>query len=584
MLQGRVQLDADWNEQMAILWHYLRTLTTDLVGAGWGPGDSYRIRYTGHDSANPPKYNFEAAPGHYYVHGLLTRTPEKAPLQLPIPFADSGQELIWLRVWERLVTSVEDDDIREVALGGADTAARTKVVQKLVAAAPPPKVTRDTALYYRIDPERLGHLLGQGAKEAADHAGLRARVHPASDNSGAPCVVPADAGYRGLENQLYRVEIYKGGAPADKGGATFLWSRDNGSVLAQWVKTDGWKVTVQGIGREGLSGFTPGQWVQLLDDDSEEGDKPDQLFARVQAVAGNVLTLDKAHASATTVPSPDPAKHPKVRRWDIPADSPGALPVQVPSTNDGYVPLEDGIEVQFEAGKTYTPGDYWLIPARTALADGIEWPTDTGVTPATPALVPPRRAESYKVPLAYVTFKSGEAPDLIDLRKGSPWLAKPQALTQSVLPNAQKSVGVPAGVLLLFRLFASGVRVYKVKKVPPPGPPTWDLDTLWADLFDEQGHKVGILSKDDTGLIWRANDGSQVTPDPNPTTVNAPEAGDMGWFLATAKKPAVPFGIFAPVVSIQQVYTVGGQAPASPPTADAPQEVPFLATYYFYSA
>ena len=32
MQQGRVQLDADWNEQAAILLHYVRTLAADLIG------------------------------------------------------------------------------------------------------------------------------------------------------------------------------------------------------------------------------------------------------------------------------------------------------------------------------------------------------------------------------------------------------------------------------------------------------------------------------------------------------------------------------------------------------------------------
>jgi hypothetical protein len=35
--QGRVQLDADANEQSSILVHYLRTLATDLIGAHGGP-------------------------------------------------------------------------------------------------------------------------------------------------------------------------------------------------------------------------------------------------------------------------------------------------------------------------------------------------------------------------------------------------------------------------------------------------------------------------------------------------------------------------------------------------------------------
>ena len=32
MQQGRVTLDADWNEQSSILLHYLRTLARDLIG------------------------------------------------------------------------------------------------------------------------------------------------------------------------------------------------------------------------------------------------------------------------------------------------------------------------------------------------------------------------------------------------------------------------------------------------------------------------------------------------------------------------------------------------------------------------
>ena len=47
------------------------------------------------------------------------------------------------------------------------------------------------------------------------------------DGTDDPCELPPVAGYSGLENQTYRVEIHEGGAP---GTATFKWSRDNGSV------------------------------------------------------------------------------------------------------------------------------------------------------------------------------------------------------------------------------------------------------------------------------------------------------------------------------------------------------------------
>ena len=35
MQQGRVQLDADWNEQSAILLHFLRSLARDVIGLPW---------------------------------------------------------------------------------------------------------------------------------------------------------------------------------------------------------------------------------------------------------------------------------------------------------------------------------------------------------------------------------------------------------------------------------------------------------------------------------------------------------------------------------------------------------------------
>ena len=37
MQQGRVQLDSDWNEQTAILLHYMQTLAADIIGPHGGP-------------------------------------------------------------------------------------------------------------------------------------------------------------------------------------------------------------------------------------------------------------------------------------------------------------------------------------------------------------------------------------------------------------------------------------------------------------------------------------------------------------------------------------------------------------------
>jgi len=68
----------------------------------------------------------------------------------------------------------------------------------------------------------------------------------------------------------------------------------------------------------------------------------------------------------TTANLPDFPDRPRLRRWD-----------GVDDAETIWTLLEDGIEVQFEAG-TYLPGDYWLIPARSATGD-VDWPKAGGL-------------------------------------------------------------------------------------------------------------------------------------------------------------------------------------------------------------
>src|SRR3984885_10111780 len=194
MQQGRVQLDADWNEQAAILLHYLQALAADLIGPYGGPAANLGFQIA--DSTG--NTDFDISPGHYYVDGILCELPalaapvpitkgaadyefkvadssmsfsEKQPILLSAegqsvwttvlkyegdgkvtvpnvpdpkkvlnashpylyskfvtyrtqpdypnpPSLQSGKSLIYLDVWERLITYIEDDSIREVALNG----------------------------------------------------------------------------------------------------------------------------------------------------------------------------------------------------------------------------------------------------------------------------------------------------------------------------------------------------------------------------------------------------------------------------------------------------------------------------------
>jgi hypothetical protein len=89
MQQGRVQLDADWNEQASILLHYLRTLATDLIGRHGGLGDAFKIKQL-KTNGQSISWDFQILPGHYYVDGILCENPAPTAYtdQLDYPLSD----------------------------------------------------------------------------------------------------------------------------------------------------------------------------------------------------------------------------------------------------------------------------------------------------------------------------------------------------------------------------------------------------------------------------------------------------------------------------------------------------------------
>ena len=372
--QGRVVLDADWNEQADIVAHRHHTTARDLVGGCGGPLHAAAFGVVADPGTLPQEARDALAAagvlplaagdvllgaGRYYVNGVLCECerpfsllhqpdPPGAP-----PLAE-GRHLLYLRVWERHLTWLDDASLREVALGGPDTATRARVVWQV------------GSLPLAAGEHCLSEVEAWNALTAPSTGTLRARAE--SDAAApTPCAVAADAGYRRLENQLYRVEIHRAGGLNQ---ATFKWSRDNGSVVTAVRGFDGQDVEVGEVGRDELLAFATGQWVELVHDGLELAGEPGELFevSSVDPAAG-VVRLAAAPAPV------DAALRPKLRRWE----SAGALTVRTPAANGGWLRLEDGVEVRFSAG-TYRTGDYWQIPARTATA-GVEWPLDGGGAP-----------------------------------------------------------------------------------------------------------------------------------------------------------------------------------------------------------
>jgi hypothetical protein len=423
--QGEVVLDAPANEDGAIGRHLLRSLAADLIGRYGGPAGGSPFQITPLTEGLP---DLAIAPGHYYVDGLLCeaeRDPaptyytqpdlvldtERAEDRLPDP-----PLLIYLRVWERHITSLEDPSIREVALGaeGPDAGSRTKLVWQVLATrrqSPDPKAPE---LGGDANPGtvRAAWADWEAAFAARERPTLRARVDPGAGPSADPCITDPESRYRREENQLYRIELHSGGG---LGEATFKWSRDNGSVTAGIESLSGAVATVRSLGRDGARSLAEGDWVEVVDDAVVLAGEPGPL-RRVKAVDAleRQVTLDSAPPEGVGA---DRSLHPLLRRWDYRrrtavADGTDLGPDNAIVVLGGshWLTLEDGVQVQFALpdGAEFTGREYWVVPARTATGD-VEWPRDgTESLRRVPAGV-----DYHYAPLALLRgFEAGQIDDL----------------------------------------------------------------------------------------------------------------------------------------------------------------------------
>ena len=403
MQQGRVQLDADWNEQVSILLHLTRTLAADLLGQHAGTKGAFAI------TANPAGQltDLNIAPGHYYVDGVLVENaglPDRKPYTyygqphlIPLKNMDPDKLptppfVIYLDVWERHVTDFDVPSVREVALGGPDTATRAEVIWQVRwhKALPGSPVTKANLQ----DDKWWANLTGSWWR--GDKAAMRAWVAALQDPTEVePCAVPPDAGYRGPENQLYRVEIHTGGN-ADT--ATFKWSRNNASEFYPVVSyISGQELSLEHLGRDDRSALSHQDWVELIDPQEAQWGRVGQLL-RVNEVNREDMTVT-VHLPITPL---RPYREGMVlRRWDhrnATVGTDGAIPLN--KGND--VEIEEGIRVCFASDGNYVPGTYWLIPARAAIRD-ILWERnpDPKAGPADAAFpLPPHGPAHHYAPLA----------------------------------------------------------------------------------------------------------------------------------------------------------------------------------------
>jgi hypothetical protein len=416
MQQGRVQLDSDWNEWLAELTRRIRAGTFDCFGHAVYP------------STTPNAFLITATPGtisigvgRMYVDGLLAENhglpspqsggwiPPNPPAPGPQPNWDpaldelvgtnaldylqqpyfpgvatqapfpttGGPFIVYLDVWQRSVTFLEDPDLIEKAVG-VDTTGRIEIV-------------------WQVRLLDVGQTTGVSCSTAdKDIPAWSALIQPSAgrlstgvvqSSPSGPCCLAPNTGYTGMENQLYRVEIHKPGTATS--GATFKWSRNNASVATPvtGISLGGTVLAVQSTGRDNVLRFNANDWVEITDDWLELNGQRGELRQIVQVTDSNNTIQLSAALPAATFPVDansltDPNRHTRVIKWDQggkvfqsdgttvwtdldAAASTGEIPVPPPGT---ALILENGVTVFFDLNPgngTFHIGDYWNFAART---------------------------------------------------------------------------------------------------------------------------------------------------------------------------------------------------------------------------
>lgn len=350
MQQGRVQLDEDWNEQVELQQLQVRQQARDTFTATGVPAE-----VAGSFSIGSSGDRLSFSPGRMYVDGILVSFDSEGfvdtqpffPPGIPEEQKKGGIYLVFMDVWERLITGLEDPDIVDTALGGADTATRVQTIWQI----------------------KLRAFANQALAEGFFF-------------DGPPSVpeVRVDASAPPTGNQLYRLEIHQASSDPAKKGTTFKWSRDNGSVVARWegdirIAPGSAEVNPVIVTVKGRTRFAAGQIIELTDDSHELSGVSGEMckIISVKDLPGaQELTVGDAKDSQRDLSDPltqftdgtefgDERRIRKARLWNSAAlDIDAGNEITLIDESTG---LASGVVVKFSPN-AFTVGDAWLIAVR----------------------------------------------------------------------------------------------------------------------------------------------------------------------------------------------------------------------------
>jgi hypothetical protein len=416
--QGRVTLEADWNEAATIASEEDREQLLDVIGPSGTPDNGYAVTAVAEGEGVAEDLTVSA--GTMYVGGERMvleseldyyRQPEwldagNDPLWVAEP-KRSGEEAAYLLLREQEVGAVEDPALLDVALGGPDTSERLRILQRVVRQSTEQDSCAGSLEVLERRWEELGLKFDPSTMRLESQKQLQVTFNPPPE-SAPPCQPVAEGGYLGAENQLIRVQV----AGVDgEGRPTLVWGYDNAyflyriapnQIVDTAAKTT--TLTLLNIPVDAYHQPEKGQAVEVLEAAARLTDE-DYIASACGIVAGveSAYEPDTHKLTIATALEPSVLESPLLfmRVWQETALYTG--PTELAKT---------GLVVTLSGEGEYHVGDYWIFAVRPG--------TPTTVSPIYPERIrdepqPPNGPRMWACPLAVVNWEAG-APTVTDCR------------------------------------------------------------------------------------------------------------------------------------------------------------------------
>lgn len=422
--QGRVTLEADLNEQNELATDAERQALLDVIGPTGTPNDGFLITSTG-------SFDFSIGAGDIYLGGVRVQNPADYPYSNQTEWVDSASdpdwiapnaqagggdpnEIVYLEVFEQDVSAVEDQALREPALGGPDSSDRLSILRRVKRHGTSAD-NCDDAFNEMIDLWK-GRGLSFDTTTMALSSSTTLLVGFDAVGGGGDCEPAPTGGYLEADNQLIRVMVAK---PDDKGNLQLLWGFNNASDLYRVsVHPDLMTLDVSPPPVDEYHMLTHGQAVEVLRS-AAQLDNHDNWVAEAMGEINLIDTpYQQGQVKLQSVVAADLAGAPDqvfVRVWEEVKTFVSGTPVVLGNT---------GIQVTLHAPAAgIHPGDFWCFAVRPGVATAVAAAAATQVLPRrytdSPQL--PEGPRVWACPLALLKVndaKTGFDPKLLaDCRK-----------------------------------------------------------------------------------------------------------------------------------------------------------------------